>query len=137
MNDFSTPNAVDTYKNTELNAWVNRKNDEALYSLLQSINNYISSTFDELEEKFLNDVKKSMIKSQIERKSSLNSATKNPEKIIVKTVVYKRNSDVVAEALILANGKCRNCSKNAPFIRKKDCSPYLEVHHIVPPFRRW
>ncbi|PKF49348.1 HNH endonuclease [Enterovibrio nigricans] len=47
-------------------------------------------------------------------------------------VCYKRNPDVVAEALIRAKGVCECCKEFAPFTRKKDNSPYLEVHHIVP-----
>jgi 5-methylcytosine-specific restriction endonuclease McrA len=26
---------------------------------------------------------------------------------------------------------CERCNKSAPFIRKTDSSPYLEVHHII------
>lgn len=47
-------------------------------------------------------------------------------------IVFNRNPDVVAEVLTRANGKCEGCSKPAPFKRKKDNSPYLEVHHKIP-----
>ena len=77
-------------------------------------------------------MKKSIAKSPIGRINRLKLATKNPEKIILLTVAYKRNPDVVAEALIRANGICNGCFKNAPFLRKKDRSPYLEVHHVIP-----
>jgi len=30
-----------------------------------------------------------------------------------------------------ANGICENCDKPAPFIRRRDGTPYLEVHHII------
>ncbi|HHQ4496099.1 TPA: HNH endonuclease, partial [Aeromonas hydrophila] len=33
------------------------------------------------------------------------------------------------ERLLIANGKCEHCKKDAPFIRIKDGTPYLEVHH--------
>ncbi len=132
LSDFPVPNALDTYKNNVLNAWVNRENDNALDSLFQSITDYLFLTIEELEESFLNEVKKSMSESASEREIRLKSATKKPEKIIVSTVAYRRNPDVVVEALIRANGRCEGCFRNAPFIRKKDGSPYLEVHHIVP-----
>lgn len=45
--------------------------------------------------------------------------------------VFKRNPDVVAEVLIRAKGKCESCGKPAPFKRRKDDKPYLEVHHKV------
>lgn len=47
------------------------------------------------------------------------------------TEVFNRNPDVVAEVLRRANGICENCNKLAPFNRKKDGTPFLEVHHKV------
>ncbi|WP_343928453.1 HNH endonuclease signature motif containing protein [Pigmentiphaga daeguensis] len=46
------------------------------------------------------------------------------------TEAYVRNPDVVAEALHRARGQCGRCKQPAPFSRRKDGSPYLEVHHI-------
>ncbi|WP_249262133.1 HNH endonuclease [Leptospira interrogans] len=54
-----------------------------------------------------------------------------PEKIQVLSFQYKRDPDVIADVLIRANGICENCKKPAPFLRKKDKSAYLEVHHII------
>lgn len=65
------------------------------------------------------------------RKNRLNKASKIPEKIQMTSIGFKRNPDVVAEVLLRANGVCEQCNKNAPFIRKKDNTPYLEVHHRV------
>ena len=48
------------------------------------------------------------------------------------TVVYIRSPDIVAERLYLANGICEDCKQKAPFNRKSDGTPYLEVHHIKP-----
>lgn len=45
---------------------------------------------------------------------------------------YKRNPHIVAERLFLANGYCDYCKNPAPFKRRHDSSPYLEVHHITP-----
>ncbi|WAG20214.1 HNH endonuclease [Burkholderia gladioli] len=44
--------------------------------------------------------------------------------------IFLRNADVVAEVLHRANGACERCKNPAPFLRKKDGSPYLEVHHV-------
>lgn len=73
---------------------------------------------------------KSKKDSKDKRTKRLKGANKNPtvEYSIVKT--YKRNPDVVAEVLINAKGLCGSCGKGAPFTRKKDNTPYLEVHHI-------
>ncbi len=74
-------------------------------------------------------VEKSKQSSPAERQARLQNAPKKPEKIITTSVSFRRNPDVVAEVLARANGKCEECSKDAPFKRKKDNTPYLEVHH--------
>ena len=65
------------------------------------------------------------------REERLKNADPKPKKRTVTITVYDRNPDVVAEVLIRANGVCERCHKDAPFIRKKDDTPYLEVHHII------
>ncbi len=66
-----------------------------------------------------------------ERLKRLKNAPKLVEKIEITTVGYKRNPDVINEVLLRAKGICERCNKTAPFIRKKDNSPYLEVHHKI------
>lgn len=51
-----------------------------------------------------------------------------PEKIVVETTVFLRNPAVVIEVLQRAKGICEKCGKGAPFSRRTDGSPYLEVH---------
>lgn len=77
------------------------------------------------------EIYNSMKLSSNDRRERLKSSSKRPEIQFVKTKVYKRNPDVVAEVLIRANGICENCKLNSPFIRASDNTPYLEVHHIV------
>ncbi|WP_092797985.1 MULTISPECIES: HNH endonuclease [unclassified Janthinobacterium] len=48
------------------------------------------------------------------------------------TIVFDRDPDVVAEVLERACGKCEGYGALAPFIKKANGEPYLEVHHIVP-----
>ncbi|NFD04988.1 HNH endonuclease [Clostridium botulinum] len=67
-----------------------------------------------------------------ERLKRLKKSSKKPQKINVISLNFKRNPDVVVEVLKRANGICEYCKKQAPFIRKSDNTPYLEVHHIVP-----
>jgi hypothetical protein len=52
-----------------------------------------------------------------------------PERIDVRTSIFKRNPDVIIEVLIRAAGNCEGCKQPAPFSRASDGSPYLEVHH--------
>lgn len=70
--------------------------------------------------------------SKDQRLARLALAPKKPEKILVLSTNYKRNPDVVAEVLERSNGKCEACGLPAPFTRKSDGTPYLEVHHRIP-----
>ena len=63
------------------------------------------------------------------RRKRLASASTKPLRIRVFSFAYKRNPDIVAEALLRAAGRCERCTNRAPFIRASDGSPYLEVHH--------
>jgi 5-methylcytosine-specific restriction protein A len=66
-----------------------------------------------------------------ERRRRLQAAPKKPSKVLATVAVYERNADVIAEVLLRANGTCERCGNSAPFLRKSDGSPYLEVHHKV------
>ena len=70
--------------------------------------------------------------SSVSRESVRRAASPKPTKKVVSVVVYDRNPDVVAEVLYRANGHCELCLCLAPFNRKSDGSPYLEVHHKEP-----
>jgi len=74
-------------------------------------------------------VKKSTETDEEARKNRLNTAPKLAEQVQVVSVAYKRNPDVIVEVLKRANGICEHCKKPAPFLRAKDGSPYLEIHH--------
>lgn len=80
---------------------------------------------------FIEQVQKSLAASPASRAKRLKKADKTPAKISIITHAFVRNPDVVAEVLIRANGKCERCKNAAPFKRKTDNSPYLEVHHTV------
>lgn len=67
--------------------------------------------------------------TESERKSRLANAKKIPMRVIVASAQFVRNPDVVAQVLFRAAGRCERCREKAPFNRRKDDSPYLEVHH--------
>ena len=96
---------------------------DALCSLPQTESEYI--------ERFNVEVKNALTLSAAERKKHIRRSEKYPSRVEVKTYIFSRNPYVVAETLKKADGKCEECSKNAPFIRVKDGTPYLEVHHKV------
>jgi 5-methylcytosine-specific restriction protein A len=45
--------------------------------------------------------------------------------------VFARNPDVVAEVLERAGGRCEYCGCPAPFTKRSNGMPYLEVHHKI------
>lgn len=85
-----------------------------------------------LHIRFENEVRLSKALSSVERKRRLSEASVIPQQTTVTTNVYKRNPDVVAEVLSRAKGICEECRNDAPFNRRTDNSPYLEVHHRIP-----
>ncbi len=67
-------------------------------------------------------------KTRLER---LAKAPKKPKKIQKTFDIFIRSALVVAQALVVAAGKCGKCSNPAPFVRKTNSMPYLEVHHKI------
>lgn len=57
---------------------------------------------------------------------------KIPKSTTIVVSRFIRNPHVVAEKLLEANGICQACEKAAPFYKKIDGSPYLEIHHKKP-----
>jgi hypothetical protein len=62
----------------------------------------------------------------------LSAAPKIPERVQILSIGFRRNADVIVAVLNRANGVCERCRKNAPFIRRSDGTPFLEVHHRTP-----
>ena len=85
----------------------------------------------ETQESFSSSIRKASQDSSAQRKARLRKAPRFPGRIIVTTEVFIRNQDVVAEVLSQARGICGLCDKPAPFFRRDDGSPYLEVHHKI------
>jgi 5-methylcytosine-specific restriction endonuclease McrA len=86
----------------------------------------------QLTQQFDAAVHEAQQRSKADRRDRLASAPLLPRRIEVTTTVFDRNPDVVAEVLSRASGVCKGCTKPAPFIRRSDGSPYLEVHHRIP-----
>ena len=88
-----------------------------------------TETLDDHLRKFYADVGASLEASKEERRARLEAADGMPGTQYVLSRVFLRNADVVAEVLLRAQGKCEACLAPAPFFRKHDGTPYLEVHH--------
>ncbi len=97
---------------------------------------------DDIETTLLSPTSKSVAKefsAEVEASQQLSSSQrlaviakrgkKRPDRKSVTSSVFLRCPHVVAEVLKRAGGLCENCDSPAPFMRKKDNSPYLEVHH--------
>jgi 5-methylcytosine-specific restriction endonuclease McrA len=86
----------------------------------------------DLRAEFDKAVSKARSSSPAQRKSRLAKAPKKPERVTVSASVFRRNADVVAEVLERAAGRCEDCKRLAPFLKRADGEPYLEVHHKIP-----
>lgn len=82
-------------------------------------------------EELEDQVREALKRTPAERKQRLASASKKPTATTGMVTIFRRNPDVIAEVLLRANGTCEECRERAPFARKSDGSPYLEVHHKV------
>jgi len=105
-------------------------------ALIDNIENIFSNKIiiesSEYNSSILNDaVAKSLLLTDDELRNKLEIASKKPQRKVVTTYIFERNPDVVAAALRRANGRCEKCDSIAPFIRKSDQTPYLEVHHLI------
>lgn len=90
-----------------------------------------ATSSDALFGDFEHRVRESMQLGHEKRKRRLILAPKLPRRLTVTTTAFARNPDVVAEVLIRARGNCELCHAAAPFSRRSDASPYLEVHHLI------
>jgi len=78
---------------------------------------------------FDSELKIALSFSSAERRRRMKDYPETPKQREVKTTEYVRNPFVVAEVLERAKGICGACRRPAPFNRKSDGRPYLEVHH--------
>lgn len=83
-----------------------------------------SASFDDLVDASRKD-------TRAQRDARFQKAPTRPSYIVVPTVVFQRNPDVVAAVLERAEGFCERCKRPAPFKRRSDSTPYLEVHHRI------
>jgi predicted RNA-binding protein with PUA-like domain len=92
---------------------------------------FVDENLKQLQEEFESEVKKSGSDTPEERQKRLSSAPKKPTVVYIVTKTYRRNADVVTDVLARADGFCEECHAAAPFIRRSDETPYLEVHHKI------
>ncbi len=133
---INSENTTDDYDKSKQHSITNSNNIRKLANVLHQQEIYqtaIRATHLYSVEKLNYDLEQDITKSKNghpeERKARLEGAAKLPEKIQIVSIGYRRNPDVITEVLVRANGVCERCKNKAPFTRKKDKTPYLEVHH--------
>lgn len=137
--DKLTFNVVDSYFNGDSDIWICIKPNNDTYFEYATIDdidsvftNEINIESTEYNSNIFNDaISKSLQLTDEELENNLAIAPKKPQRKVVTTYVFERNPDVVAASLRRANGRCEKCNSIAPFVRKSDQTPYLEVHHII------
>ena len=134
-NLIKSPNRIASYprrESTLIRSIANQLHKKEKYlkqEIIISVRDFLS------DEKITYDLDEQITKSKRDkpqvRRDRLKNAPKTAEKIKVTSVGFKRNPDVIIEVLLRSKGVCERCDKQAPFIRKKDNTPYLEVHHKI------
>lgn len=89
------------------------------------------TSYEDVEKQFQQQVVDSLKLQPNARLQRLANSTTKPKQIQVTTSVFNRNPDVVAQVLHRADGICEACLQPAPFVKKSDGLPYLEVHHKI------
>ncbi|HFD4276706.1 TPA: HNH endonuclease [Vibrio parahaemolyticus] len=100
--------------------------------LFPTANETIKESQAEYKVTFENEVNESLDDSSENRQRRLASRSIKPKVVYRLVQDYRRDPDVVAEALYRAEGFCEKCKEKAPFIKRSNGEPYLEVHHIIP-----
>lgn len=78
-----------------------------------------------------NKVQASIADDPAKRRARLAAAPKQPRWTVGLIRHFIRNPDVIAEVLTRADGECEQCKAPAPFNRRSNGTPFLEVHHRI------
>jgi 5-methylcytosine-specific restriction enzyme A len=92
---------------------------------------HLGSIADGSDQDWIERVAASYSMSIKQRQACLPKQGHKPKKTQVTTYAFSRSPHVVAERLRIADGRCEDCQQLAPFLRKANGLPYLEVHHHV------
>ena len=87
---------------------------------------------DRYERELVAGIQRSNSLTNADLHQRLSAAPKIPGRIQIVSVGFRRNPDVIVAVLRRAKGRCEKCEASAPFLRRTDGSPYLEVHHRRP-----
>jgi 5-methylcytosine-specific restriction protein A len=94
--------------------------------------NLPSDTMDRYDRELAAGIQRSTSLTDADLHQRLSAAPKIPGRIQIVSIGFLRNPDVIVAVLRRAKGRCERCAASAPFLRRSDGSPYLEVHHWRP-----
>ncbi len=103
----------------------------SLRGILQEFSESSGLTYEAISRAFDHEVQRSLQLSDAKRTKQLPTPGNKPTTKLVTSRIFVRNPNIVAAALIRAKGICEQCQQPAPFLRKSDGAPFLEVHHIT------
>lgn len=114
-------------KRTRAGGWseVGDRGDLSAFSLSET------DTEETIQQRLADEIGRSRSLDANALQQRLNDAPRIPPRIQIVSVGFRRNADVIVAVLKRANGVCERCRKNAPFIRRSDGTPFLEVHHKI------
>jgi len=125
LSEYSLDEVIDAVANLE--------NSERLTADLNAFKSADQLDQQTIDKQLAQDVQVALSDEPDRRRARLASKTEMlPRKVAVTSTSFVRDPDVIAEALYRAKGQCDECNKEAPFFRKSDGRPYLEVHHKLP-----
>ncbi|HCM9226001.1 HNH endonuclease [Enterobacter bugandensis] len=92
----------------------------------------VTNTEQEIRKTFELEIEMASKLTSEQRHTKIAKSNPVPQVKEVTTKIFIRSGYVVAEVLERADGICERCGNDAPFLRVKDGTPYLEVHHKIP-----
>lgn len=92
----------------------------------------VTNTEQEIRKIFELEIEMASKLTSEQRHTKIAKSNPVPQVKEVTTKIFIRSGYVVAEVLERADGICERCGNDAPFLRVKDGTPYLEVHHKIP-----
>ena len=91
-----------------------------------------SQTQDRMAVELAAEVAKAASLSTSDLQRLASKAPKLPERIQIVSLGFRRSAHVIEAVRRRADGMCEQCGRAAPFTRRSDGSPFLEVHHRTP-----
>lgn len=91
-----------------------------------------TQTREKFDSELAGRIKAARSLSKAERERKMAAEPEFPVRRQVVSTEFHRSELVILTVLDGANGICEKCGEKAPFLRRSNGLPYLEVHHRIP-----